>query len=198
VLRVPHSVRALAVQTVQPPLEKFYGLLNDEQKARLTALNSGRNARSDANANCNAPQVAPWPSAEIDRVVRPTDAQRAGLAALQEAAAKASDMLKDACAPANAMTPPARLAAVKTRLDTMLTAIKTVRGPLDSFYASLNDEQKASFDSIGPQRGASQRVGAMDQMPDAQVVDTPRHRHHASAYGMQRAIIRNVMSMIRY
>ena len=27
-----------AVQTVQPPLEKFYGLLSDEQKARLTAL----------------------------------------------------------------------------------------------------------------------------------------------------------------
>ena len=27
-----------AVQTVQPPLEKFYDLLSDEQKARLNAL----------------------------------------------------------------------------------------------------------------------------------------------------------------
>ena len=27
-----------AVATVQPPLEKFFGLLSDEQKARLTAL----------------------------------------------------------------------------------------------------------------------------------------------------------------
>ena len=34
-----------AVQTVQPPLEKFYGLLSDEQKARLTAL--GQDQASD-------------------------------------------------------------------------------------------------------------------------------------------------------
>ena len=37
-----------AVQTVQPPLEKFYGLLSDEQKARLTALgNDQRQSKAD-------------------------------------------------------------------------------------------------------------------------------------------------------
>jgi hypothetical protein len=38
--------------------------------------------------------VTAWPAAEIDRTVRPTEAQRASLVALQDATAKAADMLK--------------------------------------------------------------------------------------------------------
>ena len=52
------------------------------------------------------------------------------------------------------LTPPARLAAVGKRLDTMLQAVKAVRSALDDFYATLNDEQKAQFEAIGPQRTA--------------------------------------------
>jgi LTXXQ motif family protein len=61
-------------------------------------------------------------------------------------------MLKSSCAADDALTPPARLAAVGKRLDTMLEAVKTVRSALNDFYASLNDEQKAQFEAIGPQR----------------------------------------------
>ena len=150
-----------AVDTVQPPLEKFYGLLNDEQKARLTALGADQR-RSQAAAktggslaqSCGAPQpgVTAWPTAEIDRTVRPTEAQRASLVALQDATAKAADMLKASCEADESLTPPARLAAVGKRLDTMLQAVKTVRSALDDFYGALNDEQKARFEAIGPQR----------------------------------------------
>jgi hypothetical protein len=184
-----------AVRTVQPPLEKLYGLLNDEQKARLTALGQ-QTARSvnttsaPAEANCGDSQtgLTVWPTAEIDKAVNPTDAQRDGLAALQDAAAKAGDMLKASCAPDSAITPPARLAAVGKRLDTMLQAVTTVRSALDGFYASLSDEQKADFDAIGPQRaGLSDAQSAAPQ---------GRHRHGHGEASVERAI-RNLISVIR-
>jgi hypothetical protein len=150
-----------AVEIVQPPLEKFYGILSDEQKLRLTAL--GKDQRQSQTAerivgslaqNCGAgqPGVTEWPTAEIDRTVRPTETQRASLVALEDDTAKAADMLKASCQADNSLTPPARLATVGKRLDTMLQAVKTVRSGLDGFYGALNDEQKARFEAIGPQR----------------------------------------------
>ncbi len=156
-----------AVQTVQPAFEKFYALLSDEQKARINALAAGERetgnpARPELplDRNCGAPRLGTtaWPSAEIDGAVRPTDAQRASLAALQDAGSKAAEILKAACPTDQALTPPARLAAAGQRLDAMLRAVKTVRSALDQFYASLSDEQKANFDAIGPQR-----AGRFDQ-----------------------------------
>jgi hypothetical protein len=150
-----------AVATVQPPLEKFYGLLNDEQKARLTALgNDQRQAKTTDKITgllgpiCGAAPsgVMEWPTAEIDQTVRPTDAQRASLAALQNATAQAADLLKTSCVTEDPLTPPARLAAVGKRLDTMLQAVKMVSAALNDFYGTLSDEQKARFEAIGPQQ----------------------------------------------
>ena len=95
-----------AVQTVQPPLEKFYGLLNDEQKARLNALgNDQRQSKASDDTtgslaqSCSAgsPGVMEWPTAQIDQTVRPTDAQRASLVALQNATGQAADLIKTSC-----------------------------------------------------------------------------------------------------
>ena len=149
-----------AVQTVQPPLEKFYGLLSDEQKARLTALGDDQRQSRPAKTagslaqTCGAaqPGVMEWPTAEIDQTVRPTDAQRASLVALQNATTQAADLLKASCLTSDPLTPPARLAAVGKRLDTMLQAVKMVSSALNDFYGTLSDEQKARFEAIGPQR----------------------------------------------
>jgi hypothetical protein len=35
--------------------------------------------------------------------------------------------------------------------------VKTVRMPMDDFYGSLTDEQKAAFDAIGPQQAGGSR-----------------------------------------
>jgi hypothetical protein len=59
---------------------------------------------------------------------------------MQEAAAKAADMLKVTCQPDDVVTPPARLFAFAKRLDTMLQAVKLVRPALENFYATLSDE----------------------------------------------------------
>jgi hypothetical protein len=159
-----------AVGILQPPLQKFYDVLNDEQKALLNALIENQRGNSNRNqrGNTNRPRIAAdpvaqpcgmaqsglteWPSAEIERRVHPTDAQRASLAALQDAAGKAADMLKASCQPGSAVTPPARLAAIEQRLNAMLEAVKTVRSALNEFYGTLTDEQKAQFESIGRQR----------------------------------------------
>jgi len=152
-----------AVALVQPALDKFYGLLNDEQKARFTALGEDQRRQIAARRHdrplvesCGAQSAAmQWPAIEIDARLHPTDAQRASLTALQDASAKAAEMLKTSCQSDDAVTPPARLAAVGKRLDTMLQAIKLVGSALDDFYATLSDEQKAQFEAIGPRRTAS-------------------------------------------
>jgi hypothetical protein len=165
-----------AVGMLQPPLQRFYDVLNDEQKALLNALienqrgDSNRDRRgnsdrrritADAMAQpCGMAQsgLTEWPNAEIEQRVHPNDAQRASLAALQDAAAKAADLLKGSCQPDSALTPPARLTAIGKRLDTMLEAVKTVRSALNAFYGALTDEQKAQFESIG-----RQRLGMLDR-----------------------------------
>ena len=153
-----------AVGTVQPPLQKFYDLLNDDQKTRLNALGENRrraeatkNKNGSLADNCGAAQrgVTGWPTDEIDARVHPTEAQRTSLAALQDATAKAADTLKTSCQASEAITPPARLAAVGKRLDVMLQAVKGVHAALDDFYGRLSDEQKAQFEAIGPRRSAA-------------------------------------------
>jgi hypothetical protein len=153
----------VAVEIMQPPLEKFYGLLSDEQKARLTALGKDQrqNQTTEKTAgsltqSCGAaqPGVMEWPTADIDAAVRPTEAQRASLTALQNATTQAADLLKASCLSDHPLTPPARLAAVGKRLAVMLQAVKMVSAALNDFYATLSDEQKAKFEAIGPQRTA--------------------------------------------
>jgi len=153
-----------AVAAVQPSLDKFYSLLNDEQKARLNALGDEQRRRVATRKragplaqSCSVAQSAAlkWPTEEVDARLRPTDTQRTSLVALQDASAKAAEMLKISCQVNDEITPPARLVAVGKRLETMLQAVKQVRSALDDFYATLSDEQKAQFEAIGPQRSAS-------------------------------------------
>jgi hypothetical protein len=185
-----------AVHTVQPALDKFYGLLNDEQKARLNALGQDQRRKSAAQQiagsltqSCGVTQAGAtaWPAAEIEAKLHPTEAQRASLAALQDANAKADEMLRNACQADDALTPPARLAAVDKRLDVMLQAVKTVRTALDDFYGKLTDEQKAQFEAIGP--------GRMTPVSSESTAAPTRHhrRHHTSIGG----IIRHFMALAR-
>lgn len=190
-----------AVQTVQPPLDKFYALLNDEQKARLTALGQDQRDTSktaDASPDCGGAQsgVAEWPAQRISDALKPTEAQQASLAALQAASAKAGDMLRTSCQPSGALTPPARLAAAGQRLGVMLDAVKTVSVALNDFYGKLTDEQKAQFEAIGPKQTdlsvGEKRTDASDDEPQSsQPSSHPRRRsHHVN--------IANVRAMIRH
>jgi len=147
-----------AIGIVQPPLAKFYDALNDEQKARFNALGEpsgqngpqGQQAAQNPQSQCGENAVG-WPADRIEQVVHPNDAQRAKLDALNTAAAQAADTIKAACPSELPATPPDRLAAEGKRLQAMLDAVETIRPKLDDFYASLSNEQKARFNTIGRQ-----------------------------------------------
>jgi hypothetical protein len=149
-----------AVSLMRPTLEKFNGLLDDEQKARFNALAEEQRKASASKAllaqNCAAAQPAAfqWPGSDIETRLNLNDTQRASLQTLQDASVKVADMLKVTCQPDDVVTPPARLAALAKRLDVMMQAVKLVRPALEAFYATLSDEQKAQFEAIGPKRTA--------------------------------------------
>ena len=152
-----------AESAVQQPLGKFYDLLDDEQEARLNALAEDRRKMSAANRateapaqGCGAAQSAAlqWPADEIEARLHPNDTQRAALKVLQDANARAVDVLIAGCQPEDATTPPARLDAVEGRLEAMQRAVNWVSAALEGFYATLSDEQKAQFEAIGQKRTA--------------------------------------------
>ena len=94
--------------------------------------------------------LAIWRMDAIESAVQPTDAQRAAFDALKTASNKAADMVAAACPRELPSSTPARLAAMETRLETMLQAVKTVRPAFDAFYATLSDAQKARLDAYTP------------------------------------------------
>ena len=104
---------------------------------------------------CGTPDkgVTAWPLADIAQAVRPTPEQRVLLDELKTAAANAAAVFKDSCAETYAMTPPGRLRAMMNRISATLEAVKIVRPALENFYNSLNDEQQARFNALGPNVG---------------------------------------------
>lgn len=166
-----------ATDAVAPPLAKFTGLLDDDQKARLNALANERRAalasmqRKDAQASnaCDADSdprydeklqrqyeqlvQQQWPAGDIAATLRLDETARARFEVLQDTTLRTMETLS-ACPSQPAATPQARLTAARARLETMLQAVNGVTDALDDFEADLSDEQKAGFEAIGPKRGA--------------------------------------------
>jgi hypothetical protein len=104
---------------------------------------------------CGDPEkgITAWPIASIVQAVRPTPEQRALLDELKSAAAKAAAAFKESCGDSYPMTPPGRLRAMTNRISATLEAVRIVRPALERFYSSLNDEQQARFNALGPHIG---------------------------------------------
>jgi len=108
--------------------------------------------RFDGPCDPGVAGMAEWRIEEIERVVRPTEAQRTALADLRAASAKAAEALKAACPRDLPQTSAQRMAFMEKRMEAMLEAIKTVRPAFEAFYAAMSDEQKARLDGVGPRR----------------------------------------------
>lgn len=132
------------------------------QVRRRTARAGGPAWRPADVCNAPAPELTDWPIGRIAETVQPTDAQRAELDALKDANANAIAVLKDACPKDLPSIPTGRLAAMESRLEVMLAAVKIVRPALDGFYQSLSDEQKARFNAVAPTNGAAARKDQQD------------------------------------
>jgi hypothetical protein len=140
-----------SVQAVRPSLEKFYQSLSDEQKERFNSLDAenavtAESRQPDPAQLCTGrTQATNLPIAQIERMLRLSDAQQADLNALDAFSAQAGDILRAHCATEPSLTPTARLADMERRLDAMMQALDTVQPALETFYGSLDDEQKAQF-----------------------------------------------------
>jgi len=117
---------------------------------------SGRSVEADLCSGQTA-GLTDWPIERISQTVEPNDEQRAILDELRDATAKALDQLKAACPTALPSTPTGRIEAMRQRLDAMLAAVRTVRPVLEKFHDSLNDEQKARFNALGPDAADEQQ-----------------------------------------
>jgi ABC-type transporter MlaC component len=149
-----------AIQVVRAPLERFYQALSDEQRQRFNAMNgSTGDAPSGGNMAAACSQQAgsfiDLPVQRIEQVVQPTAQQQSAFDNLKKAAQNASDKLQSSCPTAVPLSPTARVDTVETRLSSMADAIKSVRPDLSNFYASLSDEQKAKFNTMGPPPNAT-------------------------------------------
>lgn len=91
-------------------------------------------------------------SALIERQVKITDAQKPALETLKSAFQSAMTQLDSLCEKPHSgrWSPMERLTAAEAHLNAMLVAIKSIRGPLEAFYASLDDTQKKLFDDLRP------------------------------------------------
>jgi hypothetical protein len=94
--------------------------------------------------------LAEWRMERIERLITPTETQRAALNDLRTASAKAAEIVAAACPREFPASATARLELMERRLDAMQRAIKTVRPAFDAFYATLNEEQKARINTSGP------------------------------------------------
>jgi hypothetical protein len=108
-------------------------------------------SQAEAEGACGKakPGLIDLPIGQIEAVVGPTGAQAQALDRLREASSQAVGILQSACPQVTAQTPVGRLDMMHDRLAAMLNAAKTLQPVLNDFYASLNNEQKAAFNTLG-------------------------------------------------
>ncbi len=155
------------VGIVSQPLERFYDSLSSEQKDRFDAVGNAGNGRAESGGSiaalCSQQSggVTNLPVQRIEQVVQPNGQQQQDMFdALKQASRDAAQQLQSSCPTQVPQTPVTRLEAAKTRLQSMVEAMNTIRPKLQAFYASLSDEQKARFNTMGPpQNQSAQRQG---------------------------------------
>ena len=151
-----------AVQALRAPLDTFSNSLTEEQKRRLDSLanRGGHNKAGETITQLCSDTAARFtnlPSEQIQQTVQPKEQQMPAFEALKAASNKAANILNDtACPSETPSTPGDRLDAMAKRLNATAQALNTVRPALQDFYASLDDEQKARFNTMNKQ---AQRQG---------------------------------------
>jgi LTXXQ motif family protein len=166
--RIEGMSQALGI--VRTPLDSFYNSLNDEQRQRFAALAPASSARANRRGPASSGDLAALcargaegftqvPVQRVEQSVKPTQEQQHAFERLKVASTDAANQLQASCPTEMPQAPIDRFDAVGKRLDAMAAAIKTVRPALANFYASLTDEQKARFNTLGPPKTPTSHQG---------------------------------------
>ena len=97
-------------------------------------------------------EVAGWPTDRIDQRISLRAEQRSALDEFADATIRAAQMVKEACPTGGVFTPTGRLKAMQKRIEGMVQAVTVVGPPLDRFYTSLANEQKARLNDANEKR----------------------------------------------
>jgi hypothetical protein len=162
---------AASLAALRPALVTFYDALDDEQKARLVALDfsrkslpkSDRGGRETANGRVtdggsDALQdpvcrqwvtiLRSWPVNQIESVISLSDEQRAVLHDLTAAIYRATGGLVGACPAEDRFTALGRLDARQRQLDSLRKGIDAVRPVLSTFENLLSDPQRVRLATV--------------------------------------------------
>jgi LTXXQ motif family protein len=114
------------------------------------------------NQSCgeDSKEVTGWPIDRIEQAVTPTADQRALLDDFANASNRAAQAIKEACPTTIAFAPTGRMDAMQKRIGGMVQAIDIVRPPLDKFYSSLTEEQKARLNAASDQTGKNRSLAS--------------------------------------
>ena len=154
-----------AAEIVRSPLTNLYDSLTNEQRQRLAGAlgadlvigGKAQGARGGAAALCEwqAAEFPHLPLMDVAQEMQLTERQQAAFDRVISASSKAATELQASCPREMPQTVAGRFGAVESRLRAMLEALNAVRPALNDFYASLEDEQKSRFNTLGQPRGRS-------------------------------------------
>jgi hypothetical protein len=161
-----------AIQLVRSPLEAFHNSLSEEQRQRFDALGTETGSANpaarastsnDVVSLCDqrAGSFTQLPVQRVEQTMELNKQQQDAFDELKQASIKAAAELQNSCPRGDLQNPIERLTAVEKRLTAMVAAMEDLRPALNRFYASLSDEQKARFNTIGRTQSAQepQRTG---------------------------------------
>jgi hypothetical protein len=154
---------AMAIDIVRPPLQEFEQSLTADQRARFDGPPAAPTDSADAvqtsvqQQNQAGALVRPcgdstsainWSIEQINKSVRPTDAQRDDLANVKQAFASAAADLDTHCPASAPATALGRLETIEARLDAAWRTALSMQVSLANFESKLSDAQKNRFDAM--------------------------------------------------
>lgn len=145
-------------------------------EARRRPAETSGSASSDESGSgpCDDQTVqTDWPKSQVERTVQLNATQRSALDRLQATINGASTSIRaGACRDTDPLPPTDRLGAMVQRLWAVQNAAIVIRGALKNFYDTLNDEQKAKF-----------QTASQGNPPSGRNVANPMGRQQACAQG---------------
>jgi hypothetical protein len=158
---------AISPAALRPAFATFYGLLDDEQKARLAAMTSLRNSEessqslqtqdaqrrgsSDGNSYCQQwiTYLKKWPIRQIEDRGHLSDDQRANLYDLSAAIFRETARVGTTCNAENRrFTPPGRLEARQQQLKALGQSVDAISPAFSRFENNLSDAQKSQLGGV--------------------------------------------------
>ena len=116
----------------------------------------------------DASELARLPIEQIRGAMLTSEEQRATLDDLATASVEAAGTIRAACPAGVALTASGRLAAMQQRLEAMKSAIARIRTPFETFWETLDEDQKKQLADL-----AGQRAPFAPKVPAAQSCTPP-------------------------